>query len=216
MKRLIVYDLDGTLVDTLQDITNAANHMLKRLQRPPLAAERVRRFVGRGVAQLVAECLATDDAQRITEGLAIYRAHYREHLVDHSRLYPGARELLEHFRNRAQAVITNKPNPDSRELLRRLGVADYFLDIIGGDGPYPKKPDPAALQSTMERASASADETLLIGDSPIDVETGRRAGVPTVTVSHGLADAAELAAAHPDLAVDDFGELLGLAKSRGW
>ncbi len=216
MKRLIIYDLDGTLVDTLQDITSAANHMLSRLNAPLLTSDRVRRFVGRGIQQLVAECLNTDDPQRIQEGLGIYRAHYRQHLVDHSRLYPGTRDVLEHFRMRTQAVITNKPNPYSRELLAALGVADYFLDIIGGDSPYPRKPDPTSLRSTMERVGATPEETLLVGDSPIDIETGRRAGVFTVTVTHGVADREELAAAAPDLMVGDLTELLVVAKRHGW
>ncbi len=216
MKRLVVYDLDGTLVDTLQDITNAANHMLSRLKAPLLTPDCVRRFVGRGIQQLVAECLNTDDPQRIQEGLAIYRAHYHQHLVDHSRLYPGTRDILEHFRSRVQAVITNKPNPYSRELLTALGVANYFLDIIGGDTPYPRKPDPTSLHSMMERVDATPEETLLVGDSPIDIETGHRAGVLTVTVSHGLADAGELATASPDLMVSNLLELLTVVKRHGW
>ena len=216
MKRLIVYDLDGTLVDTLKDITNAANFMLAKLQAPLLTAEKVRRFIGRGMHQLVGDCLGTQDPERVAEGMRVYRAYYHEHLVDNSRLYPGAREVLEYFRLRAQAVISNKPNPYSKDLLKALGVADYFLDIIGGDSPYPRKPDPSSLKALMARAEVSSDEALLIGDSPIDVETGHQAGVLTVSLMHGLADRDELAAAGPDFIVDDFNRFLALAKEQAW
>lgn len=216
MKRLIIYDLDGTLVDTLQDITEAANHMLSAMQAPLLTPDHVRRFVGKGIQQLVSDCLGTDDPGRLAQGLSIYRSYYSRHLADHSALYPGARELLEHFRARQQAVITNKPNPDSRDLLTALGVAGYFFDIIGGDAPHPRKPDPASAQSVMQRAGAAPAETLFVGDSPIDIETGRRAGVFTVVVTHGLVDAQEIDAASPDTMVSDLRELLDLAKTRRW
>ena len=91
MKRLIVYDLDGTLVDTLEDIAQSANHMLAMLRLPPVSPRQVRRYVGRGVSELVTRCLNTGDEQRITQGLRIYRTHYAAHLLDHSRLYAGAR-----------------------------------------------------------------------------------------------------------------------------
>lgn len=216
MKRLIVYDLDGTLVDTLQDITNAANHMLSRMQAQPLSPDQVRVFVGRGMSQLIKDCLKTDDPERLTEGMRIYRAYYHEHLMDHSRLYPGALEVLEYFQARTQAVISNKPNPYSTDLLKALGIAKYFLEIIGGDAPYPRKPDPSSLRVLMGRSGATANETMIIGDSPIDIETGRRAGVLTASLAHGLTRRDELAAAKPDAMVDNFESLLALAKEQGW
>lgn len=217
MKRLILYDLDGTLVDTLQDITVAANYMLAELRLPALTPDEVKPFVGRGVRELIARCLDTDVSDEIDRGLRIYRAHYGQHLMDHSRLYPGAREVLEHFTPpRAQGVVTNKPNPYSTQLLQGLGVAGYFLDIIGGEGAYPRKPDPAGIQALMSRAGAAPGETVFIGDSIIDVETGRRAGVMTVAVGHGLTDRRELRAAQPEHLVADFSELLALARQEGW
>jgi phosphoglycolate phosphatase len=143
MRRLILYDLDGTLVDTLEDITSAANHMLAELRMPPRPAVEIRGDIGRGLHQLVAACLQTDDRRRIEQGTKIYRAYYTQHLTDRSRLYPGVREVLDYFKARQQAVISNKPNPYSRDLLTALGVADYFFEIIGGETPYPKKPNPA-------------------------------------------------------------------------
>ncbi len=216
MKRLIVYDLDGTLVDTLEDITRAVNHMAQQFDAPALAADEVRRFVGHGLHQLVKSCLKTDDPRRIERGAKIYRAYYADHLVDHSRLYPGVREVLEHFKGRTQVVVTNKPNPFSRDILHALDVERYFWNVIAGDEEYPKKPDPTAVRSLMDQAGVSPNDTLLIGDSPIDVQTGRSAGVVTVGVLHGFADATDLSAAAPDALVRDFTELLRVANQQAW
>ena len=216
MKRLILYDLDGTLVDTLEDIAYAANRMLETLQQPVVPAHDIRRYVGRGVRELVGRCLGSSDSRQIDEAVRIYRDLYRAHMLDHSRLYPHALEVLEYFKDRRQAVITNKPNPYSRDLLTALGVAGYFFEIIGGDSPHPRKPDPASTLALMEQAGAGRDETLFIGDSPVDIDTGRRAGILTVIVGHGLSDGVELRQAGPDMLVQDFSELLMVARRETW
>lgn len=215
-KRLILYDLDGTLVDTREDITRAANRMRAEMGLGPLPRQEVCRFVGLGLTQLVQSCLQTEDLDRVEKGMAVYRAHYTQHLLDHTALYPSVREVLDHFRGRAQAVITNKPNPYSRQILEALGVADYFVEIIAGNSDYARKPDPAGILAIMERAGAVASQTLMVGDSPIDVQTGARAGIATVGVAQGFSPREELAAADPDELVGDFSELLKLAKERQW
>ncbi len=216
MKRLFLYDLDGTLVDTKDDITQAANHMLNQMGAAPLSREEVCRFVGVGLKTLVASCLKTQDPKRIEEGSRIYRAFYAHHLLDKSRLYLGAHQTLEYFKDRKQVVITNKPNPFSREILEGLGVAHYFLEIIAGDAEYPRKPDPSAILAVMKESGIPPQEALFIGDSPIDVQTGRNAGVTTVIITHGFSDGAEISVSQPDVMVRNFKELLDLAKRRGW
>lgn len=211
-----MYDLDGTLVDTREDIARAANHMQAAMGLAPLPREEIWAHVGLGVSQLVQNCLGTDDPQTIEEGIRIYRAHYAEHLLDHTVLYPAAQEVLEHFRDKRQAVVTNKPNPYSREILAGLGVSDYFFEIVAGDSGFAKKPDPQAILGLMRRANAPAGETLLVGDSPIDVETGRRAGVKTASVAHGFSAAEDLERACADWMVKDLGEFLELARRQRW
>lgn len=212
----MVYDLDGTLVDTLKDITIAANAMLATMGAPALTLEHVRSFVGRGMHELVMDCLQTTDPERVAEGLKIYRGYYGKHLADHSRLYPGALQTLEFFSHCAQAVITNKPNPYSTDLLTALGVAGFFTDIIGGEAPYPRKPDPASLLALLKKNQVSAREALMIGDSPIDVKTAQQAGVACVTLTHGLARRDEIMISRPDYIADSFEALLDLAKKQGW
>ncbi len=133
MKRLIIYDLDGTLADTREDIARAANYMRRQMGKTPLSVEQISRFVGRGVHALIQGCLETDDERAVEKGIKVYRTYYGEHMLDSTRLYPGAVETLEYFKDRFQAVITNKPNPFSFELLKALGTADYFFEIIPGN-----------------------------------------------------------------------------------
>lgn len=225
-KRLIVYDLDGTLVDTREDIAASANHLRAQMGLPPLPQRQICGYVGLGLKKLVASILGSEDGvriedeARIEEGMRIYRAHYAQHMLDHTALYPGARELLEHFQRggKIQAVITNKPNPYSREILEALGVARYFVEIVAGDSGYAKKPDPGSLLALLTREQVPPAEALLIGDSPVDIETGAKAGVLTVAVSHGFSARAELENARPAPAalVSDLRELLSLALRENW
>ncbi len=216
MKRLIIYDLDGTLVDTREDIARAANHMLAALKAPPLDQLTIERFVGRGLHHLIKSCLKTEDAKQIEKGSKVYRDYYAKHMLDHTVLYPGAREALEYFKGRLQAVITNKPNPYSRQILEALGVAHYFVEIVAGDTDYPKKPDPTAVLSIMKREKVEADETLFVGDSLIDIETGRNAGIETVVISHGFEAEETLQSENSAGVVSGFHELLTFANQKGW
>ncbi|MBI3318033.1 MAG: HAD-IA family hydrolase [Candidatus Omnitrophica bacterium] len=216
LKRLILYDLDGTLVDTRTDIVQAVNYTLGEMGFSPLPREEVIRSVGLGLRQLLAACLKTEDPGRIEEGVKVYRPYYAKHLLDHSRLYPGALDLLEYFKERKQAVITNKPNPYSRRILELLGVDRFFFEVIGGDSDLPKKPAPETVLWLMGKSNLTAGETLLIGDSPIDAEAGRNAGVFTVIVRQGFSSEEEIRRSGPDKAVDSLKELLQLAKEKKW
>lgn len=215
-KKLIVYDLDGTLVDTREDIVLSANHMRDCLGLPPLPQQAICRFVGLGLQRLVQNCLDTEDPARVEQGIKIYRAFYTEHLLDHTALYPSVKPVLDYFLARAQAVVTNKPDPYSTRILTALGVAGYFTDIIAGNSGWPKKPDPESLQALMEKRKVRPDETLLIGDSPVDIETGTRSGVHTIGVVHGFSPREELESAGPADLVEDFERLLELVRERAW
>ena len=216
MKRLILYDLDGTLVDTLDDIAQAVNHLRDADGLPALPSHEIRRSVGRGVRELVASCLKISDAACIEQASRQFQAYYAQHLADHSRLYPGVQALLDYFQTRRQAVVTNKPNPHARDLLRRLGIDRYFVHVIAGDDGYPKKPDPAAVFAMMDQERVTPAETVFIGDNPIDIETGRNAGVLTVGVAQGFSEVDDLAAASPDVLVHHCDELLAYAKAHQW
>ncbi len=216
MKKLIIYDLDGTLVDTRQDIINGVRYALEVLKGPALTDDEIKACVGTGLHSLIRQVFRTDDEKLGDKGAKLYREHYRKHMLDHSKLYPGAVDCLKYFKARTQAVVTNKPDPFSSEILSALGVAEYFIAILTGDKGLPFKPDPAAIHHLMERAQAVPEEVLFIGDSPIDITAARNGGVEIVTLTHGFTPENILRDAKPDHIVHDFPELLKLAKEKGW
>jgi phosphoglycolate phosphatase len=204
-----VFDLDGTLVDSSEDLAAAVNEALQRLapQAPSLPLAEVRSYVGNGAGVLVSRSLAGAGVSRsVEEVLPVFLECYRRRLLDRTRLYPGVEEVLDALRPRHLAVLTNKPGDMSREILSRLGVASRFLRIYGG-GDFPgKKPDPAGLRHLLEEAGVPAEQALMVGDSGIDVQTGRAASVPTVGVTYGF-DPESLAKDPPDLLLDDLRQL---------
>ena len=216
MKKLIAYDLDGTLADTRQDIIHGVLHMLQAMGAPPLEAAEIERCVGRGLHDLIRGTLRMDDSKRIEKGARCFRDYYGAHMLDHTRLFKGAREVLEYFHPRPQAVLTNKPNPFSERMLEGLNVRSFFMAVLTGEPGRPQKPDPYAFCELLKQESISPEEALFVGDSPVDIETGRRAGVETVVMMHGFSSEIELKSHTPDHLVRDFTELLALARSRGW
>ncbi len=216
MKKLILYDLDGTLADTRRDIINGVRHALGVLNGPDLTDDEIKDCVGTGLHALIRQVFRTEDEKLADRGSQLYREHYKKHMLDHTKLYPGVREFLEHFKDRKQAVITNKPNPFSSQILEALGVAHFFIAILAGDNGLPFKPDPAAIRHLIEETDASPEEVIFVGDSPIDIQAARNAGIEVVTLSHGFASEATLREAKPDYIIHNFSELLRLAKAKKW
>ena len=192
MARLAVFDLDGTLVDSVDDLHASVNHALATLGVPPRSRDEVRSFVGEGARVLLARSLAPRD-ELLEPALAAWRAHYAEHLLDRTLPYEGIPALLAGA-GRALAVLTNKPGAMARKSLDGLGLLSRFVAVTGGD-EAPRKPDPTGLRELMVRAGATPAETVLVGDSRHDVETALAAGVPVVAVTWGFATRAELARA---------------------
>ena len=216
MKKLLIYDLDGTLVDTREDIARCVLYMLSEMNAPAMSKIGIQRFVGRGLYPLISGCLRTTDKKQIEKGGKIYRDYYSRHMLDHSVLYPEAQNFLESYKDRKQAVVTNKPNPFSEEMLRHLGVADYFIKIVAGDEEYPKKPDPEAILTLLEKEKLNREDALFIGDSLIDIETARNSGIQIAVISHGFGQEDELKSAAPDLLVQGFAHLREEMEKKNW
>lgn len=213
---MILYDLDGTLVDTSQDITQAVNHMLNQMGHEALSLEHVRQNIGRGVFELVAGCLNSGSKEHMEEGMTLFRSFYREHLTDQSTLYPAAQSVLNYFKKHHQAIITNKPEPFTKELLGALGLSEFFSHVISGNIGYPRKPDPAGITFVMEKLGVAKAEAIFIGDSVVDMQAGRNAGILTVAIKHGYGEEKDLLDTGPDLIVEDFNEFMECAERYGW
>ena len=206
---LVVFDLDGTLVDSVRDIAAAVNAALASVapDTAALPVTAIHTFVGDGAAVLIAKSLrAAGLAHRVEEVLPLYLDEYRHRLLATTTFFPGVREALAALAGHTLAVLTNKPGDLSRALLAGLGEATRFARIWGGGDVPGKKPDPTGLQRLMAELGARASETVMVGDSAVDVATGRAAGVATVGVSYGL-DPEGLAAARPDRLLADLREL---------
>jgi len=187
--RLIVFDLDGTLIDSRRDLADAANALLESEGAAPLSEERIGRMVGDGAATLVARAFEASGVERPADALERFLALYDARLLNHTRPYPGIPEVLEALGLRSPlAVLTNKPLASTRRILAGLGLARHFPDnaVVGGDGPFPRKPDPAGLLHLMARARVDAAATLLVGDSIVDWRTARAAATPICLARYGF------------------------------
>lgn len=207
--QLVVFDLDGTLVDSSQDLAAAVNGALAVVApgTPPLPDAQVRALVGSGARNLIARSLAAAAVQRpVEEVLPLFLNLYRSCLLDRTRPYPGVRETLDRLADRRLAVLTNKPGDLSRAILEGLGLASRFFRIYGGGDVPAKKPDPAGLRLVLAEAGVGPPQSVIVGDSAIDVRTGRAAGVATVGVSYGF-DPGSFADHPPDIRLADLREL---------
>ena len=187
LQRLIAFDLDGTLVDSRRDLADSANDLITELGGTPLPEEAIARMVGEGAAVLVRRVLAAAQLTDAGGALARFLEIYDTRLLRHTRVYDGMTDVVRTARTLGRvAVLTNKPLAPTDRILHGLGIRDLFDAVTGGDGPWPRKPDPAALVAQMRDAGATRETTLLVGDSAIDHETAVCAGVRCCLVSFGF------------------------------
>lgn len=206
MVKLIVFDLDGTLIDSRHDLAGAVNYMRGSMGLEPLSAERVVSFVGNGIINLVRRSVADAEVD-FDEALRRMKRYYADHLVDTTCLYPGVSAGLKELKELGitLAVLSNKPTAASAKILDRLGVAGFFSDIIGGDGNYPLKPEPDALLALQAKYGFDASSCWMFGDHYTDLEAARRAGFRRALARYGFGDPRE---EKFDFEVDSFGEFV--------
>jgi phosphoglycolate phosphatase len=213
--KLLIFDLDGTLIDSRLDLIHSVNAMLKHLGRPELPGDVIASYVGDGAPMLVRRALGDPrDEGLIKDGLDHFLAYYRVHKLDHTHLYGGIKEMLTAIRNcngisRQMAVLSNKPVNPSRLIVEALGLAEFFVHIYGGNSFPTKKPDPHGAQTILRETKTHPQETLMVGDSSVDVITGRNANLWTCGVTYGFAPHT-LCEAPPDVTVDKPDELAEL------
>jgi phosphoglycolate phosphatase len=212
--KLLIFDLDGTLIDSRLDLIHSVNAMLRHIGRPELPGDIIATYVGDGAPMLVRRALGDpDDESSVQRALEYFLSYYREHKLDNTHVYPGILETLVQIRRgtngrpRSMAVLSNKPVNPSRAIVEALGMKDFFAQVYGGNSFPTKKPDPLGAQKLLEEIVCHPHEAVMIGDSANDVLTGRNAGLWTVGVNYGFAPQT-LDLTPPDVRVDTVQELV--------
>jgi phosphoglycolate phosphatase len=212
--KLVIFDLDGTLIDSRLDLMHSVNAALRHIGRAELPDDVIASYVGDGAPILIQRALggeAVDDAV-VRQGLQFFLSYYREHKLDHTTVYGGVKEALTALQRtsngvpRKLAVLSNKPVNPSRAIVEALGLGRFFTQIYGGNSFATKKPDPEGARKLLEEIGVRPEEAAIVGDSHVDVETGHNAGLWTVGVSYGFAPHS-LQERPPDVLVDTPHEL---------
>src|SRR6476661_1259881 len=224
--KLLIFDLDGTLIDSREDLANSINAMLIHFGKKELPHEVIASYIGDGAPMLVRRSLGDpDDESFVQDAVLYFMSWYREHKLDNTYVYDGVKEALAAIQksrsgNSTQethplkmAVLSNKPVGPSRAIVEALGLGQYFFQVYGGNSFHTKKPDPTGVQALLEEAGATVEETVIIGDSDIDVLTARNSGIYSVGVTYGLAPHT-LQDAPPDVLIDHPRELADVLGNR--
>jgi phosphoglycolate phosphatase len=217
--KLLIFDLDGTLVDSRIDLVNSVNAMLKNFHRPELPSDVIATYVGDGAPMLVRRALGDpQDENFVKQALEFFLTYYRTHKLDNTHVYPGVNAALLAARRadgfeRKMAVLSNKPVVPSRQIVEALGLGPFFTQIYGGNSFSTKKPDPEGANKILEESGVAAEEALMIGDSSVDVLTGQNTGMYTCGVTYGFAPHT-LEDAPPDVLLDTPQELAELLQMK--
>ncbi len=212
----LIFDLDGTLIDSRLDLAHSVNAVLNMLDRESLPVETVISFVGDGAEDLLRRSLQAaghslqEANELLPQTLKRFLEYYLDHCLDYTQPYPDAISMLEKFSGYKQAILTNKPMAHTVKILEGLGIKDRFEVIVPGDGPLGKKPDPTGLGYILSTLKAAPDEAVLIGDSLQDLKTAKAAGCPFIAFLSGLGDRKTLEAAGIDFAIQEWNEFPGV------
>ena len=206
---LMIFDLDGTLIESKWDIALSVNLTLGDLGLPLREQEEIFGFVGDGVKRLLRAAVGEENQSRYEEALRIFRGHYLAHCLDRTRFYPGVETVLTHFADKQKAVATNKSIEYTRVILEGLG-AHQFSCMVGGDDGFGLKPDPAMLLYIMTQLGIMPEKTILVGDSTNDIKGGHSAGIRVCAVGYGMGNREKMAACNPDWFIEQPVELIGL------
>ena len=208
----LCFDLDGTLIDSADDLVQATIHSLHGLGIDPPPPEVIIGYVGGGARGLLQGSMGeAATPERLDAGLAAFIDYYGEHLLDHTLPYPGVEEVLRHFfATKPMGVVTNKPEAFSRSILEGLGLAGYFREILGYDSVERKKPHPEGILQALHGWGVEPTRAVMVGDSDHDILAGKAAGTVTVAVAYGFKPPEELLSAGPDYLIHDIRELIEL------
>lgn len=194
---LLIFDLDGTLIESKWDIAYAVNFTLKELGLPERPIEEIFGFVGDGVKRLLRLAVGEGNQEKFEEALKVFRGHYLEHCLDRTTFYPGIEPMLEHFAHKQKVIATNKSIEYTRVILNGLGP-QHFMYMVGGDNGFGLKPEPGMLLHIISKMGVPKDRTVLVGDSTNDINGGHNAGIRVCAVGYGMGNRQKMEACQPD------------------
>jgi phosphoglycolate phosphatase len=204
---LIIFDLDGTLVDSRTDIANAVNFTLRKLGLKEKSVAEISSYIGMGVEDLIWKSLGDEQDKLHKKALSVFEEYYRVHSTDNSVLYPGVKEILEYFQEKKKAVITNRNYEFAEVALKAFGINGYFVDILSGDDAGCMKPSPCPLDKCIDKLDVDKERAIIVGDMYIDILAGRRAGIITCAVTYGIGKKDDIVKAKPDYIIDNILQL---------
>ncbi|ULA60861.1 MAG: Phosphoglycolate phosphatase [Nitrospira sp.] len=206
---LLIFDLDGTLIESKWDIADSVNLTLRELGVPERPQEEIFGFVGDGVKKLLRLAVGEENQDLFDQALRVFRRHYLEHCLDRTVFYPGIDRVLAHYAAKSKAVATNKAIEYTNVILKGLGH-HHFAYVVGGDNGFGLKPEPGMLVHVMEQLGVKKDRTVLIGDSTNDINGGHNAGIRVCAVGYGMGNRQKMAACQPDWFIERPEELMEL------
>lgn len=211
---LIIFDLDGTLIDSSDDIAWSANRTLEYMGYGEMDSNDIKEGIGWGVKTLLEKLMPLEAPERINEAREKFLEYYWDHLTVNTILYPGVRETIDYFKDhdKRMAVVTNKPIKFTEKILNELAMLDFFLMVLGGDSLPNRKPNPEPVEKVITTLGVSKGKTVFVGDSQIDSETGKRAGIFTIGVEYGFRGRKELEDSGFDIIISEFSELTKILK----
>jgi len=204
---LIIFDFDGTLVDSQKDIINSVNAMLAKAGLEPKKPSVISNFIGKGVKQLVIDALGDDKPLSIDAAVKIYKDIYREHMFDNTVLYPDTSGILKYFKDKIKVIISNKSAEFIKAALERFAIEEFFIKVSGADNEKYKKPSPRPILKMLTELKIKQAKAVIVGDSPLDIEAGANAGILTCGALYGIGKKEEVIASRPDFLISSISEL---------
>jgi 2-phosphoglycolate phosphatase len=206
----IVFDLDGTLVDSSEDIVTAVNYALKEAGLPERSYEEIVTYIGTGVKDLIVKSVGSEDGALVDKCVELFTDYFGKHYADRSKLYPNVKEVLEFYKDKKMVVVTNRRIKMTEDTLKKFEIDRYFNKIIGGDDDNCLKPSPCPIQKGISGVVEENEKALMVGDMDLDILAGKRAGVSTCAVTYGIGSRKDIEKAEPDHLIDNIIQLKGL------
>ena len=203
----MIFDFDGTLVQSGEDIANSVNFTLAALNLPRIDKQQILTFIGDGVVKLIERAIGDAGKTYQEKAMAIFTDHYSRHMLDHADLYPGVYDILQHFKEKQKIILTNKRFIFAEKMATELNISGFFADIIGADTTPYIKPDPELIKTILERFPVGKKQTVIIGDGVNDILLARNSGIFSCAFLNGLGNREELLALEPDIVFEQFEQL---------